>query len=317
MIVVGEDEAARRVDLATAMAAVEAAFVAQHRGEAQAFPVALGHGSRPQDIFAVKSAVLPALGLVGLKVGTNWPGNRALGLPTHGSTTLLLDDATGAPRALVAATHLTALRTAAADGLACDRLARPDAEVLAVVGAGHQAWFEILAVTAVRPIREVRIWSRDPGRAEALAARAAAHLGLPARTPGLEACVRGADIVVTVTAAREPLVRRAWLAPGTHISAMGADAPGKQELEVAVAAEARLFADAPLQACTIGELQAAARAGLVTPEAVTPLGAVLDGPRPAPRDPGGLTLFDSSGIALQDLAVAALAAGLAPPPSAS
>jgi len=308
---VSESLAKTLVSIGEAIEVVEDVFLSLHRGEAEVFPVVLGHGSDPATSFSMKSGLVSSQRLVGLKVGTYWPANHGRGLASHGSTTFFLDDETGLPKAVVSASHLTALRTAAADGVAIRRLSRPDAEALGLVGAGHQAWFDLLAALQVRPIREVFIWSRNADNAERFAERARAELGLAARSMDLKAVVERADIIVTVTASREPLVRREWVRLGAHISAMGADARGKQELDPELVASARLFADVRDQAVTIGEFEAAFEAKLILPSDITPLGAVLDAAAPGRTHAREITIFDSSGMALQDLAIGAFVLGRA------
>lgn len=307
MLVVSEASARSVVTMADAIVVVEQAFRDLARGEAQAFPVVLAHGSSRTNRFSLKSGVIGAQRLPGLKVGTYWPDNRAQGLKSHGSTTLLLDDATGRPQALVSASYLTALRTAAADAVAVKYLAHPDAEVLGIVGAGHQAWYELLAVCQVRAIRKVLIWSRNSQHAEDFARRVCEELALDATTPGLEAVVRGAQVLVTVTAACEPLVRRDWVQPGSHISAMGADASGKQELETELVAAGQLFADDVEQSVTIGEFEAAHNVGAIRRHRVRPLGSVALGRVSGRSGAMAITIFDSSGMAIQDLAIGVLA----------
>ncbi|MEO7682194.1 MAG: ornithine cyclodeaminase family protein, partial [Sphingomonas sp.] len=208
-----------------AIDAVERVFVQLHRGEAEICPVVLGRGTDRANLFSVKGGAIDSSALVGVKIGTYWPGNRQRGQRAHASTTLLLDPATGLPHALIAASHLTALRTAASDGVAIRHLSRPESSSLALIGAGHQAWFELMAACAVRPIRRLRVWSRRLADAEYLAERAQRETGIPdCARADLPDAISSADIVVTVTAAREALVQREWVKPGTHISAMGSDA---------------------------------------------------------------------------------------------
>jgi ornithine cyclodeaminase len=216
---------------------------------------------------------------------------------------MLVDDETGRPKALINATLLNAYRTAAADAVAVDVLARPDATSLGLIGAGRQASFDARAVCRIRRVTKVRIWNRT---AEA-ARRAAAELADLA--PQVEAVDRideagGCDIVITATASRTPLLERASVRPGTHISAMGADQPGKQELALDLVEAAQLFADDPAQSVSIGELQhASVKLGLPK-SAITPIGAVLRGEAKGRAAEDSITLFDSSGTALQDLLVA-------------
>lgn len=306
MLIIDEETALKAVGMADAIRVVEQAFIALEQGRAELFPVVTGHGGAADRFFAIKSGVIADQALAGLKLGTYWPANRAAGLPSHGSTTLLMDTQTGFPRALVSASGLTAIRTAAADAVAVKYLARADATVLGIVGAGHQAWFDLLAIRQVRSITRVMVWNRDPDRAVSFARRVVAELGIDAYAAGLEQTVRAADILVTATAARGALVKAEWVRPGTHISAMGADAPGKQELETGLVASSMLVADIISQSLTIGEFATAARAGLIGPEHVVTMGAVVLG-RARPAASGTVTIFDSSGVAIQDIAVAGLA----------
>jgi ornithine cyclodeaminase/alanine dehydrogenase-like protein (mu-crystallin family) len=287
-----------------AIAVTRSMFARFDSGEAVIFPVTRGHGSTQGTRFGLKAGFDRTLRQPGLKVGSYWPGNAAKGLPNHGSTTLLLDDETGFPIALVESTWLNALRTSASDAVAVDLLARKDASVLAVIGTGHQAYHEAHAVARVRPLADVIIAGRDPEKAARLAERLRAD-GLPARCAEIGNAVGVADIVVTVTAARGALFSSQMVRPGTHISAMGADGPGKQELPADLAYHALLFADAVEQSTTIGEFQMLA--GTPAADTITPIGAVINGRRPGRSRADGITLYDSSGIALQDITIAALA----------
>lgn len=307
MQIVSEAVARRVATMADAIGVVEHAFIDFERGQAQAFPVVLGHGCSPTTRFSVKSGVILSQQLVGVKVGSYWPQNRARGLPNHGSTTLFLDDDTGLPRALVAASYLNGLRTAAADGVAVKHLARADAEVLGVLGAGNQAWYEVQAIREVRSLRKVNVWSPDEPEAADFVRRLREELGLEAETPGQERTVREADVLVTITPSRRALFPADWVRPGTHVSSMGADASGKQELDVALVAAARRYADDVAQSLSMGEFEAAGLAGLIGADDIHTLGSVLLDPARGRGAADEITVFDSSGIAMQDLAIAAFA----------
>ena len=307
MRIVSESAARRAVSLREALEVTEKVFASLELGHAQAFPVVSGRGSSIGTRFSAKSGLIEDQRLPGLKIGSYWPANRARSLLSHASTTLLLDDETGYPHALVASSYLTALRTAALDAVAVKFLARPEASQVTIVGAGHQAWFDLLAICEVRPVSSVNVWSRCAASAKSFALRVRNELGLPAFSMPLQAAVETAHIIVTATAAEQALVHREWVSPGTHISAMGADAPGKQELDIELVAHSRLFADVIEQAISIGEFQKAHAAGRISRSAITPLGAVIAGRVPGRGAVEEITIFDSSGVALQDLAVAALA----------
>ncbi|GAB1409953.1 ornithine cyclodeaminase family protein [Desulfovibrionales bacterium] len=306
MYFVSEEIAAQVVSMPEAIDAIETMFQDHAQGLAEVFPVVMGHGPQEGSFFSMKAGLMQAQGIVGLKVGSYWPGNRAQGSPAHASSTLLLDPATGYAKALVAASYLTSLRTAAADAVAVRWLSRKDSTVLTLLGAGHQAWFELLAVREVRPIATVLVVNRCMHTARIFAQRIREELGLDAQALDMDQAVPQADILVTVTAARQALFPAHLVRPGTHISAMGADNTGKQELDPKLVASARLFADVVQQSCSVGEYEAAFRADLITPEQITTLGSVIQG-GPGRRSAADITIFDSSGMALQDLTICALA----------
>lgn len=290
-----EETSSRLVDEDLALAAARRAFGTS--GSGVTFPVVIGHSADPGNRFTIKSGAFD--GAAGVKIGSFWPGNSDRGLPRHSSTIVLLDETTGRLAAVVEAAAANAYRTAAADALAVSVLARPDAEVLTVVGTGHQALYEARAVVRVRPIRQVLVAGRDLGRAGVLAEAVAGQTGVESRAVDVETGCGSADVLVTATTARSPLFEAAWIRPGTHVSAMGADARGKQELPPELLAHARLFCDLPEQSRAIGEFQhAPADAVLV------PLGAVLAGTTPGRTSAAEVTVFDSSGFALQDLTLA-------------
>jgi ornithine cyclodeaminase len=167
--------------------------------------------------------------LTGVKIGSFWSGNPARGFPRHNSTIVLLDQDTGRLGAVIEAGKVNAYRTAAADAVAADLLARKQAKVLAVFGAGNQAGFEVMALARVRPIETVLVVARPSPRRDALVNQIGER-ALEARAASPEEAVRAADIVVTATPSREPLFEAAWVEPGTHVVSMGSDAPGKREL---------------------------------------------------------------------------------------
>jgi ornithine cyclodeaminase len=298
----GEAESAALITEELAFAAVRDALVAAAGADAVAFPAVLGHASDARNRFSVKSGAAPAV--AGVKIGSYWPGNEERGLPRHSSLILLFDQATGRIGAAVEASVVNAYRTAAADAVAAHALARPDASVLAVFGTGHQALYECAAVHRVRPLTAVHVVARSPERGERFLA-ALAGRGVPGGrlSPAREAC-RAADIVVTATTARGPLFDADWIRPGTHVASMGSDARGKQELPVALLERARLFCDLPAQSAAIGEFQHIAGRLADGSLTVTAVGEVLAGRAPGRTGADDVTVFDSSGIALQDLFVA-------------
>jgi alanine dehydrogenase len=306
MLVIPERLARDLVSVEDAIAAVADAFAAAHAQKARSYPVvreAVGHVDA---VFGVKAGYDGSLPALGLKAGGYWPRNAAAGRGNHQSSTLLFDPDSGQATALVGANYLTGVRTGAASALASRYLARPEASVLGLIGAGAQSIHQFRAAVAVRPIARVLAWDPDKSNLAAFGRAVAAH-GLAFETPDIAEVARRADVLITITPSRAALVRREWIRPGTHINAMGADTAGKQELEPELVAAANLVVDDAEQAITIGECQHAYRLGLIDRDRLRwTLGAVISGVF-ARRSPEEITLFDGTGVALQDLAVAALA----------
>ncbi|MBE2275267.1 MAG: ornithine cyclodeaminase family protein [Rhodobacteraceae bacterium] len=304
MLIIPEALIAELVSPEDAFAAVEATFAAMARGEAYNFPVvreALGEGRQ----YGFKSGLDRAGGQLGVKAGGYFPGNAARGLINHQSSVLLFDPETGQPRAMVGGNLLTALRTAAAAAISVDRLARRDVRVLGMLGAGHQSVFQLRAVARVRQFDRVIAWNLHPEMLDRLRL-AAGELGLPFEAVPLARMVE-AGVIVTITSSPAASLMAADVAPGTHLACMGTDTRGKQEVEPALLARATVFADEVAQSVTIGEAQHAAAAGLIAEADIVPIGAVLTGAHPGRRSAEEITLFDGTGVGLQDLAVAAVA----------
>lgn len=304
MLIVPEALIAGLVSPEDAFSAVEATFAAMSREEAYNFAVvreALGEGRQ----YGFKSGLDRAGGQLGVKAGGYFPGNAAKGIINHQSTVFLFDPETGRPTAMVGGGLLTALRTAAASAISIDRLARKEAKVLGMVGAGHQAGFQLRAAARVRNFDRVIAWNLHPDMLDGLG-KIAAELGLPFEAVALERMVE-ADVIITITSSPAASLLSAHVADGTHLACMGTDTKGKQEVEPALLARASLFTDEVAQSISIGEAQHAVAAGLVQPDAITALGDVLTGKHAGRRSASEVTLFDGTGVGLQDLAVAAMA----------
>ncbi len=302
MIVISEEESAALVNEELAFDAVRGALVAAVDERSHSFPTAAGHGASAGDRFAIKSASTPEV--LGLKVGTYWPGNSDRGLERHNSSIILLDQATGRLEAVIEAATVNAYRTAAADAVAASVLARPDAASVAIFGAGHQALYECLALSRIRPIETIHVVARHPERGEALLRKLATR-GITAVLASPEEACAAADIIVTATTAQASLFAAHWVRPGTHVASMGSDAQGKQELPVALLAVASLFCDWPAQSTVIGEFQHIAELVSAGAVKVNAVGDVLTGKVAGRRSTEEITVFDSSGIALQDLCIGA------------
>lgn len=245
--------------------------------------------------------------LFGLKAVCVFPGNAALGRDAHQGAVLLFSGETGELLAVLSASAITAIRTAAVSGLATRLLAREDASDLAIVGAGAQARAHLAAMAAVRGLRRARVASRRPERAAAFAddVRRRYSFAVDA-APDIEAAVRGADIVVTVTTASEPILRRSWIAEGAHVNAVGASVPTSRELDAETLSNARLFVDRrESTVAEAGDFVLARNEGAIGPEHIqAEIGEVVVGSRPGRRSRAEITVFKSVGLAIEDLAAA-------------
>jgi ornithine cyclodeaminase/alanine dehydrogenase-like protein (mu-crystallin family) len=298
----------RALPMREAIEAMRAAFIAFSEGRAH-IPQRLSISIPEQEgITLVMPGYVPPDAL-GLKVVSVFPRNPARGLPTLSALVVMLDPETGAPAALLDGAFLTAWRTGAASGLATDLLARPDAESLALIGAGAQARTQLLAVAAVRSLRRVRVYSRTHARAQALIEEMQGQEGIPqdiAVAPTPEAAVAEADIVCTATNSSVPVFDGQALRPGTHINAIGSFTLEMRELdEETFRRAARVVVDSRAAALAeAGEVVWAIRQGILREADLVELGEIAAGRRPGRERPEEITLFKSVGLAVQDLVAA-------------
>jgi alanine dehydrogenase len=294
------------LSLRECIAAVESAFRLHADGHTLG-PGVLGVPA-PRGGFHVKAA-----GLIGqrsyfaAKTNANLPDNpHRFGLPTIRGTVVLADADTGEPLAMMDSASVTTLRTGAATAVAAKFLARGDSRFASVVGCGAQGEIQLAAIAAVLPLQHVWVFDTERSRAESLAARARTDLGIQVEAgTDLHAALRASDVCVTCTPSRRAFVPRDAVAPGTFIAAVGADNHGKQELEPALLASSTVVVDVLEQCAEIGELQHVLAGGLMTRDQVhAELGDVVTGRRPGRTDAAEITIFDSSGTALQDVAAA-------------
>ena len=299
-LILRRKDVAALMDQAAWLEAVESGFRAAAEGRAGVPPpmAIAGEGG----MFHAKGASLLLDRLyVALKLNGNFPGNPARGLPTIQGALLLCDGETGALLAIMDSIELTLRRTAAASALAARYLARPDAETLLICGCGAQALAHVEALRQVLPIRQVLAFDMDDGRAQALAVRTGGEV-----VADLAAASRRSDVIVTCTTAQAPFLDAAMVAPGTFITAVGADSPGKSEIAPALMARARVVTDLTDQAAVMGDLHHAVAAGAMTRAQVhAELAELVTGRKPGRSASDELWLFDSTGTALQDVAAAA------------
>ena len=308
MIVLSHRDVAALLPPETAIEVVAAAMASVSRGEAELPLRSIVDVGGPN-----KMGIMPGRmrnpPCHGIKLVSLYPGNVAAGFSSHQGALVLFEPEHGAAVAVMDGGPLTARRTAAASAVATRALARPDAGVLAMVGAGEQARYHLDALMTVRPIRELRIASRTEKSALAYAEHARArHPRLAVTRAGtdVEAAVDGADIVCTVTSSPAPVLRGEWIAPGTHLNVVGASIPSKREIDDATVERARVFVDyRPSTFAQAGEIVDMIAAGRIGREhVVAEIGEVLGGTHPGRQGGDEITLYRSLGIAAQDLACA-------------
>ena len=310
MLIVPECEIADLMTREAAFEAVENVFAAMAAGDAYNFPVvreAIGHEDA---LYGFKGGFDRAGLTLGLKAGGYWPNNlEKRNLINHQSTVFLFDPDTGKAKAMVGGNLLTALRTAAASSISIRRLAREDAKVIGMIGAGHQATFQLRAALEQRSFEKVIGWNYHPEMLPSIA-KIAAEADLPFEAVELPGMVE-ADVIISITSAYAPSLMADHVADGTHIACMGTDTKGKQEVEAVLLTLATVFTDEVAQSVTIGEAQHAIAEGLITEADIHQIGAVINGTHPGRTSDDEITLFDGTGVGLQDLAVAASAVDLA------
>jgi alanine dehydrogenase len=306
-VYIGEEEVKKLLTIQETIEAVETAFREKALGNAIMPPKLII--PLPDGDLRAMPAYLKCVNLAGVKVVNSHPKNRALGLPTVMAIIIAVDPKTGFPIAVIEATHLTAMRTAAAGAIAVKLLARSDSSVVALIGAGTQARYQLLALNAVmKRIDEVHVWSLDRELADSLVEEMQRHIkaNFVIHETAREA-VSGADIIVTATPSRTPIVMSDWVNDGVHINAIGADAPGKQELDPALLKRARIFLDDWAQGIESGEVNVPLREGLISTDDISgEIGDVLIGRIEGRRDKSDVTIFSSTGLAIQDIATASV-----------
>lgn len=251
--------------------------------------------------FRAMPAALP--GAAGVKWVNVHPGNRELGLPSIMGIIIYSDPDTAYPLAIMDATEITAYRTAALSAIASRYLARQDSRTLGLIGAGRQGYMHVESHARVFLLEEIKVYDMQPEAVEALIDH---FPKLNVKGVSAEE-VASSDIVCTLTPAISPVIRASWVRPGTHINAVGADAPGKQELEPEILKMARVVVDDLAQACHGGEINVAVRKSLFDEGKVwSTLGDVISGTKPGRENERAITVFDSTGLAIEDLATAKL-----------
>lgn len=316
MIVLNGDDVRKHLPMATAIELIDQVMVAVSDGKAH-LPLRTAMDIDGVNKLGMMPGVLSEPPVYGVKLISLFPGNPSKGLSSHIGAMVLFDPDTGAPWAMVDADALTAIRTAAASAVATRALSRTDAQVLALVGTGEQAHTHLAAICAVRDIRQVRVAGRTPNRAADFIDSVAVQypdIGFHAAADAQDALC-GADIVCTLTSSTTPVIRRDWIAAGTHVNAVGASVPSIQEIDTELVIASRLFTDyRPSALAQARDIIAAIDSGAIDADHILgEIGEVLAGRVQGRRSDADITLYRSLGIAAQDLICARHAALQAQP----
>jgi ornithine cyclodeaminase/alanine dehydrogenase-like protein (mu-crystallin family) len=307
ILIVNQDEVRRLLPMAECLDVMARTLAALARGEAllplrQVLMLPGGQGA-----FGAMPAHLSSPPALGIKVITVFPGNHGTAYDSHQGAVLLFETERGRLLAVMDASSITAIRTAAVSGVATRALARADASTLALLGSGVQAATHLEAVALVRPLRRVRVWSRDPAHVARFVEAARTRHGFAIEAaPSARDAVAEADVVCTVTASREPVLEGAWLRAGTHVNAVGASLRTARELDSAAVARARVFVDRRESAANeAGDLLIPRAEGAIGDDHVQgELGEVLLGRVDGRRSAAEITVFKSLGLAVEDVASA-------------
>ena len=307
IIILSQNEVKSCLPMSEAIRAVREAYIAFAKGRVKMPPVMHLDVSQYNGEVDIKSGYIEDLGLIGTKIASGFYENYKLGLPPGIAVIILMDLKTGIPVAIMDGTYVTAYRTGAAGAVAAKVLARKDSKIIGVVGAGTQARMQILALREVFSLKEIKVWDINTTGRDRYVEEMSEQLKIPIEpVEDIKDAVIEADIIVTVTPSRKALVMKEWIQEGVHINAIGADGPGKQELDPFIVKRAdKVVVDSLNQCRIIGEIQHALADGLIIEDDVyAEIGQILIGEKKGRETNEEITLFDATGLAAQDIAAA-------------
>lgn len=306
MIILDRDFVRQHLSYEACIPLMRAAMTALSRGETiqplrSILKLADGH------MFGIMPGAMGESGAFGAKLVSVFPENASKGRQSHQGAVLVFDAETGAPAGLIHAGEVTAIRTAAASAAATDALARPDAASLAILGCGEQAGTHLEAISKVRTLKRITVWGRSLIKAQSFAARISRQTGLTViASPTVQACVEDAEIICTVTAAQEPILKRDWVSWGTHINLVGSSYAGPAEIDTPLVVASRFIADyRPGVLAQGAEFLRAKEASMIGDSHIlAEIGEVFDGKAEGRTNAHDITAYKSLGHVVQDLASA-------------
>lgn len=300
------------LELEEVIEAIENVYKEKSSGSGKVFPLVFHEFEKGVADMDIKSGTLDKMGVYGLKLVSWFGNNPSKGLPSLSGIVMLFDSSTGLPIGTISAEHMTGMRTGAAGAIGAKYLARNNSEVMLMVGSGHQASYQIRAMqTVIKGLKKVFVY--DPinfESAKGFISKFEYKLDSIEYIPvqDLETSVANSDIIVTATPSKKPLIMKEWVKAGTHFSCMGSDMSGKQEIDENILKSARLFTDDILQSVSVGEFEVGINNGTITKEdIICEIGDVLNGEYDGRTSDNDITVFDSTGIGLQDIAAGYIA----------
>jgi alanine dehydrogenase len=298
ILVLSKKEVQSLLTMEDAIVAMEDVFAAASSGEADSIGILHIEAKEHGGVWSVKPGYLKSRGYVGVKLGCGYPGNASMGIPTIMGAILLADAKDGTPLAVLDGLYVTAIRTGATGGVAAKYLARKDSEIVGVIGTGTQGRMQVRALKNLFSLKEVKAYDVDRTRLVEYTKEMGEMMGVRVTTASsAEETIRGSDIIITVTPSKEPYVKNGWVGRGVHVNAFGADGFGKQELERAIYKRAKLVTD---------DTHVALEKKLFSKsEVYAELGEIISGKKKGRTNEAELTVFDSTGIGIQDVAAAA------------
>ncbi|MEO0102422.1 MAG: alanine dehydrogenase [candidate division WOR-3 bacterium] len=307
VLFINKKEVYELLDMAATLKATETAFREKGLGNVQMPPKMYLFYEKYAGDLRVMPSYITSLDISGVKaVNVHTKNPQTYNLPTVMATILLIDPKNGFPYAVMDGTWITTMRTGAASGVATKYLARNDSKVLSLVGCGVQAETQLAAILLVKKVEKVKVFDVARERMEAFQKKMKGLTSVPiVLASSLEECVRDCDILCTLTPVREPIIRREWIKPGCHINAIGADAPGKEELDPKILLAAKIFIDDWEQALHSGEVNVPFAKGIIKKEHIKgELGDLICGKIKGRENEQEITIFDSTGLGVQDLVTA-------------
>ena len=312
IFVLSEEDTRQLLELEEVIEAIENVYKEKSSGSGKVFPLVFHEFEKGVADMDIKSGTLDKMGVYGLKLVSWFGNNPSKGLPSLSGIVMLFDSSTGLPIGTISAEHMTGMRTGAAGAIGAKYLARNNSEVMLMVGSGHQASYQIRAMqTVIKGLKKVFVY--DPinfESAKGFISKFEYKLDSIEYIPvqDLETSVANSDIIVTATPSKKPLIMKEWVKAGTHFSCMGSDMSGKQEIDENILKSAKLFTDDILQSVSVGEFEVGINNGTITKEdIICEIGDVLNGEYDGRTSDNDITVFDSTGIGLQDIAAGYIA----------